>query len=315
MFNNKNMICLLWCIMKGLYNKLVNIVGEENIIKNCDLTPYNTFKIHTKCKLLIKVKNQKQLIKLLNLLKKTRKSHFLLGNGSNLLLKRKFYKKIFIVTSPGENVKIRDLGNYIYLQCFAGDRLPYIVSMAESLSCQGLEWAVGLPASIGGATNVNAGAHGGSMSQIVCYVKYYYKGKIGYLKSNQFEFSYRDSIFKKKGYIILNVLIKLEKSDKNQIKTKKMQYIEKRINSQPLEFPSAGCVFVNPIMKSAGYYIDRAGLKGVRIGDACVSTKHANFIINLKDATGKDILRLIKLIKKEVKKQFFVELHSEIMVQ
>lgn len=298
-----------------LYKQLKDIVGNENFILNCDLSPYNTFKIYAKCKLLIKVKNETQLVNVLKLLEKTRKSHFFLGNGSNLLLKRKFYKKIFIVLSPDKNIKIKQLGNYIYLKSFAGNRLGDLVYAAEKISAKGLEWAVGLPASVGGAVYMNAGAYGSSMKDIVAYVKYYYNGKIKYLKFNKCDFSYRNSIFKKKGCIIISVLFKFEKGNRQEIRYKKLNYLEKRIKNQPINFPSAGCVFLNPIMKSAGYYIEQAGLKGKRIGDACVSTIHANFIINLNNAKGSDILRLIKLIKKEVKKQFFVELHSEIMVQ
>lgn len=298
-----------------IYEQLKQVVGEENFILNCDLTNYNTFKIHSKCKLLIKVKNEKQLENVLKILQKTRKSHFFLGNGSNLILKRKFYKKIFILLCPSENVKIKQMGNYIYLSCFAGDRLANITYTAEKISAKGLEWAIGLPASVGGATYMNAGAHGYSMKDIIGYVKYFDKKCVRYVKFDKCEFEYRSSLFKKKGYVILSVLFKLEKSDRQQICENKLKFLEKRMMTQPIKFPSAGCIFVNPIMYSAGYYIDKAGLKGKKVGGACVSTLHANFIINIDSATGRDILRLIRLIKKEVKKQFFVELHSEIMVQ
>jgi len=181
-----------------------------------------------------------------------------------------------------------------------------------NLGLSGLEFASGIPGTIGGALYMNAGAYNSSMSDIILETQVLDENlNIITLTNQQLNFGYRYSILKQKDYICLNAKMKLKKRNKeeilNIIKTRK----EKRLQSQPLEFPSAGSVFRNPEGMYAGKLIEDLGLKGENIGDAYISEKHANFIINKGNASGEDIDKLITLIKKQVKEEYDIELINE----
>jgi len=215
----------------------------------------------------------------------------------------------------------------IYVE--TGTMLSLLVSEAVKNSLTGLEWGMGIPGTVGGAIRGNAGAFGKSMADIVKTVTVLELSetrppKIRKLKNKDCNFKYRDSIFKhKKNLIILSAELQFQKAsgpsgqrpggdNKKKIKEKMKEFLDYRKKTQPLGFPSAGSIFKNPPDISAGQFIDRCGLKGKKFGNVKISEKHANFIVNLGKGEAKDVIKLIKLIKKEVKNKFDINLEEEI---
>jgi len=271
------------------------------IKKNVLLKNYTTFKIGGRAKYFYIAKDKEDLIRAITLAKKMKLPFFILGGGSNLLISDRGFNGLVIKF---------------------GQPLSLYVS-------KGLEWAVGIPGTIQGAVCGNAGAFKQSMQDAVKEVEVFdvKTGEIKNFKNKDCQFSYKDSIFKKKkNLIILSVKIKnrasegSEDEDENEvlIASKKSnaqkikEYLDYRKERQPLNFPSAGSVFKNPPGFSAGELIDECGLKGKKIGNVKISEKHANFIVNLGRGEAKDVMRLIKIIKNRVKKKFGVTLEEEI---
>jgi len=253
--------------------------------KNVSLKKYTTFRIGGKAKYFFVAKTKDNLIEAIKTAKKKKLPFFILGDGSNLLVSDKGYKGLVI-----------KFGQPLSLYVF-----------------QGLEWATGIPGTIQGAVCGNAGAFGKSMKDVVKEVKVFdtKTEKIKNFKNKDCQFSYKNSIFrKKKNLIILSVEIKSKKSNPKKIK----EYFNYKKETQPLNFPSAGSVFRNPAGFFAGELIDKCGLKGKRVGNVKISEKHANFIVNLGNGKAKDVIKLIKLIKNKVKKKFGVVLKEEIRI-
>ena len=205
----------------------------------------------------------------------------------------------------------------------AGVPLGQLVNVAKNLGLVGMEWAAGIPGTVGGAVYGNAGAFGKSMKDIASKVEVYdvKTGKFKIITNKDCRFSYRESIFKKKkNLIIVSVILKLKNGKKSEIEGMIKEHVDYKIKTQPLNYPSAGSVFKNPknfyasFAYSAARMIEECGLKGKKIGDAKISEKHANFIVNLGKANEKDIKKLINFIKKEVKKKFGVVLEEEIQL-
>ena len=251
--------------------------------KNVSLKNYTTFKIGGPAKCFYIAKNKTELIEAIKEAKKLKLPFFILGRGSNLL-----------VSDRGFNGLVIKFGQPL-----------------SSYVSKGLEWAVGIPGTIQGAVCSNAGAFKKSMRDVVESVEVFdtETGKVKIFKNKDCKFSYRNSIFrKKKNLIILSVKIKPKKSNTKKIK----QYLDYRKKTQSLNFPSAGSIFKNPKGFSAGELIEKCGLKEKKIGKVKISEKHANFIVNLGRGKAKDVIKLIKLIKKRVKKKFGVVLEEEI---
>lgn len=226
-----------------------------------------------------------------------------IGGGSNILVSDDGYPDLVIKIKPG---KIKVTGNKIIVD--SGIPLAQVVQASKEHNLSGLEWASGIPGTVGGAVHGNAGAFQESIGDSVLWVKTGDKQK---MNKHFCDFTYRSSVFKlRKDLIIGQVCLQLKKSFDAE---KAKEFLDKRRSSQPLSSFSAGCVFKNPENNSAGQLIDQAGLKGKRIGGAVVSNEHANFIINDENATAKDIKELIELIKKEVEEKFSVQLKEEII--
>lgn len=284
------------------------------IKKNVLLKDYTTFKIGGPAKYFFVAKNKKDLIKAILMAKKIGLPFFILGGGSNLLVSDKGFKGLVIkvksqIRQPADKIKNNKI--------FAETSIPLaaLVNKTVENNLTWLEWAAGIPGTVGGAIRGNAGAFGKSMKNIVKEVEVYdtKNGKIKILKNKNCKFNYRDSIFKKKkNLIILSATLQLKKGNKKEIKKKIKKNLEQRNKTQPLNFPSAGSIFKNPKGFSAGELIEKCGLKGKKIGKIEISKKHANFIVNLGGGRTKDVKKLIKLIKKEVKNKFDVELEEEI---
>lgn len=276
-------------------------------IKDAKLLEYNTYRLDTKCKLLIFPKNiieLKNIIEIIN----DKSKWFIIGNGSNIILPD-YYDGIIIKLKYFNDYSISD----DILTVDAGVMINKLSMDISSKGYKGLEWASGIPGTIGGCIYNNAGCYGSEICDNLISVTVLDKDKIYDIDKKELEFSYRDSIFKSKlkNLIILSAKFSIEKSSFEElldlIKTRTL----KRVETQPLEYPSCGSVFRNPEGVSAGKLIDESNLKGYKINDAVISSKHANFIINTGNAKSEDIIELINIIKTTIKKNYNIDLVLE----
>jgi len=281
-----------------------------DIKKNIFLRNYTTFRIGGPAKYFFVAKTKEDLTKAIQMAKKSNLPFFILGGGSNILVSDKGHNGLVIKI---KNQKSKIKNNRIFAE--AGLALNRLVKLSLKNNLTGMEWAVGIPGTIGGAIYGNAGAFKKSMKDLIKEVEVFdtKDEKIKIFKNKDCKFGYRDSIFKKKkNLIILSASLQLKKGKKMKIKEKIKRYLNYRKETQPLNFPSAGSIFKNPKNFYAGFLIEKCGLKGKRIGNAKISEKHANFIVNLGNGKAKDVKKLIKLIKKKVKNKFKIELEEEI---
>jgi UDP-N-acetylmuramate dehydrogenase len=286
------------------------------IQKNISLAKHAAFKIGGPAKYFYIAKTKDELVKAIIAAKKNNLPFFILGGGSNLLVSDKGYNGLVI------NFQF-SIFNFQKNKIFAGAgiKLINLVKTSAEKGLSGLEWATGIPGTIGGAIYGNAGAFGKSMKDIIESVEVFdvKTEKTKTLKKKDCKFNYKSSVFKKnKNLIILSAVIKLKKpavqaqENRKEIKNKIQGFLNYRKENHPLNLPSVGSIFKNPKKFPAGYLIEKCGLKGKKIGGAQVSEKHANFILNTDGAKAKDIIKLINLIKKKVKKKFGIVLEEEI---
>jgi len=275
---------------------------------NVPLSAHTTIKVGGEALFFITVKSKGTLLRVISALKYIEYPYLIIGAGSNLLASDKGFDGVVIKLGFREVV---ENGNFIYAD--AGASVMSVGQKAAELGLSGMEFACGIPATVGGAVVSNAGAHGSSVSEIVAMVDVLSKGEIISLDNQQCKFGYRKSIFQNRDYIVLGAYFWLKQDSPETIRKRIAENTQARINTQP-KGASAGSVFRNPSGSSAGALIDGLGLKGTRIGGAVISEKHANFIINDGGATQKDILQLIKLIKKRVKDAYSITLKTEIEI-
>ena len=295
---------------KVIKSYIKHICGEDSLEENVPMSTRTTFKIGGPAKFFVTVKSKEQLIKLISSLSFASVPYCVVGGGSNLLVSDEGYDGVII--KPAFNEVIQN-DNFIYAD--AGATLAKVVNFATSCGLSGLEFACGIPGTIGGAVYMNAGAYGSEISDIVTMVDVWDGNKIKSINNKELDFGYRNSIFKKeKDLVILGVYLYLRKSDKQQISTYVRELLLKRINTQPKE-PSAGSIFKKP---SPDFYVGKAieelDLKGSVIGGAQISNKHAGFIINVNNASSADVLNLINLVKEKVLHSYGVELELEVIL-
>ena len=288
---------------KGLKGKVS--LGEP-------LKRHTTFKIGGPAKFFIEPKDTQDLKSLLSLTKRHRIPLSIIGSGSNLLVCDKGINRAVLRLSAFSFTRLSFKNDR--LEVGGGARLSQAVSVATERGLSGLEFLAGIPGTVGGAVVMNAGAWGETLSDVVEKVSVMdYNGKIKNLARRKIKFAYRDSNLSK--YIILSATLKLERDNRDKIKDTVNRYLSRRKTQQDLSWPSAGCIFKNPSQGvSAGLLIDRCGLKGTKFGGAYVSTKHANFILNTKNAKAKDVMRLMALVKRQVRNNFKVKLEPEIKI-
>lgn len=289
--------------MKKHLEKLGNILEEVN------LKDYNTYKIKKVAKYLFLPNNVDSLIAALRIIQEKKEKFLLIGNGSNIILSDKYFDGIVIKLSNLNKINID--GNVI--TCESGVMMPFLVMTSIAHNLKGLEWAFGIPGNLGGSICGNAGAYNFCIFDYIESVTFINeKFEIKTLLKEELDCDYRTSFFKKeKDWIIVSANLKLEKGKKNESLAIIEDRLQRRKASQPLEYPSAGSVFRNPENNFAGKLIEDLGLKNMNIGGAYVSEKHANFIINKDNATGKDIKKLIAFIKKRVLQEFKIDLILE----
>lgn len=236
----------------------------------------------------------------------------LIGNGSNLLVRDKGIRGLVIKLSNSFS-DMKALGNELTFG--SGISLAMASKKAASLSLSGLEFAVGIPGTIGGAVYMNAGAYDGEMAKVVTSVRVMDReGKISELKASELAFAYRHTALQNSGLIVTSVTCVLQPGEADAIAAKMADFSQRRISKQPLELPSAGSMFKRPPGYFAGTLIDQTGLKGYTVGGAQVSTKHAGFVVNVGGATAQDVLQLISDVQSKVFAAHGVRLEPEVLV-
>lgn len=272
------------------------------IINKAKIREYTTYKLDGEIKKIYIPEDVLELKKLILKLKKDNIKYKIIGNGSNMIISSK-YDGVLIKLSKFDKLDIKD--NIVKVG--SGYSLSKLVLKCAKKNLSGLEFAYGIPATIGGAIYQNVGAYGYSIDDFIKYVTLLDGNEIKTLSKDELNFGYRDSIFKHKNLICLEATFELKYS--NDVSYKK--YMEERKLKQPLEYPSAGSVFLNPIGYSAGKLIEEAGLKGFRVNDAMVSYKHANFIVNVGRARAEDVIKLIRIIQDKVQADTGIYLETE----
>ena len=236
--------------------------------------------------------------------------YFIIGKGSNILVSDSGINGVVILTSALEGITYEGEGR---ITCLAGTTLIRLCSFALENSLSGLEFAYGIPGSLGGAVFMNAGAYGGEMKDVVVSVSHIDKyGNSGIFDKDRLDFGYRHSVYSDGDFVITGATVILAHSDKNEIKSKMDDLLSRRKSKQPLDFPSAGSTFKRPEGYFAGALIEQCGLKGYSVGGVQVSEKHAGFVINKGGATAKDVLSLVDYVRETVYKNTGVELEPEI---
>ena len=279
-----------------------------SVLENVDLKKYNTYGIGGIAKYMVFPSSEEKLVKLLDYIKNEKMSWYILGGGSNVIIPDEDYDGVII--------NLKELNNYEFdkdiINAESGISLGKLVSVMLDAGYTNLSSLMGIPGLLGGAIIGNAGAYGTSIFDYIINVKFIDEdGNIKELNKEEIKYDYRWTEFKEKKVIVLNAKIKCINGSVAEAKEEKKENIKKKKKSQPLEYKNAGSVFRNPPSHAAGYLIEHSGLKGITVGGAMVSEKHANFIINFNNATSRDIIKLVELIKSKVKDVYNVELELE----
>ena len=291
-------------MIKSFFDNL-NISYKEDI----SLRNYNTYRVNTICKFLVFPKTIEELKLIINGIKENNLKYYMLGNGSNIILSMDYYDGVMIKLDNLNTIEYKD--NTV--TAGAGCSLIKLSLDTIDKGLSGMEFSTGIPGSVGASVAMNAGAYNSDMSAILKEATILTPdNEIKIMKKDELGFAYRTSFLKRnKKYIVLSATFELEKGNREEMKELVEERLKKRNDSQPLDIPNAGSVFRNPVGNYAGALIEKANLKGYNINGAEVSTKHANFIVNKGNATGKDIIALIEKIQKEIKEQENIELILE----
>ncbi len=290
---------------------MASILPAENINFEEPMCRHTSFRTGGKAACLVQIEDVRQLRLLLSYLRKTENQFFILGNGTNLLVSDRGYDGVIIQIGSGmSDIKVEQ--ERICVQ--AGALLSQTARRAMEEGLAGMEFASGIPGSIGGGIVMNAGAYGGEMRQIVESVTVLNAdGEEMELDCDTMEFGYRTSVIRNRPFIVTQAVLKLVKGEKEEIRIKMEEFAVRRRAKQPLEYPSAGSAFKRPEGYFAGKLIMDSGLRGYRVGGAQVSEKHCGFIINTGNATSEDIAELMTEVQERVKERFGVLLEPEIV--
>lgn len=292
------------------YEHLKEIIPEDRILLDEPMKDHTTFRVGGPAKYFVRPKNAQEVSAMLHYFQLIDREYYILGNGSNLLVSDRGYEGV-IVEIGREMSEIRFEGDE--LVCGGGALLAKAASCAGKTGLTGLEFASGIPGSVGGAVVMNAGAYGGEMKQVIQQVEAVTAdGTVLRLSNEELELGYRTSVFRKKPLVCTEAVLWLEKGDKEQIRAKMEELREQRMMKQPLEYPSAGSTFKRPEGYFAGKLIMDAGLSGLCVGGAKVSEKHCGFVVNTGGATAADIRDLIDEVIEIVANRFQVRLEPEV---
>ena len=293
--------------LSPLFNALAGLHVEQNV----SLSALTTMRIGGPADAVLYAQKEEDILLALSACASYDIPVHILGNGSNILVRDGGIRGLVILIGKEMQGTLLQEGNSLTAR--AGMALSTLVKAALSRSLQGLEWAYGIPGTVGGACAMNAGAYGGEIAQRLIRVRVLEQGKIEERTVAEGDLAYRKSIYAAPSRIVLSATFLLEKDD-GGAKTRQEEYAAKRREKQPLSFPSAGSTFKRPEGYFAGALIEGAGLKGTKIGGAMVSELHAGFLVNAGGATGKDMIALVELVQAKVQERFGVRLEPEIKI-
>lgn len=295
------------------YEEIIHMCDNNKVmfLKDEMMSKHTTFKIGGPADLFIEVNNLKELKEILSITKENKIPVLTIGKGSNLLVSDKGIRGVVLKLS-GDFSRIEVLDDN-KIKCGSAVPLARLCKEALENSLTGLEFAFGIPGCVGGAVFMNAGAYGGEMKDVIVSATHITEClDEETITNDQMQLSYRSSIYSKSNNIITSVVLRLNKGDKDKIRSSMDDFMGRRKSKQPLEYPSAGSVFKRPQGYYAGTLIEECGLKGRSVGGAMVSRKHAGFIVNTGGATCSDVLELIEIIRDEVKQKAGVLLECEV---
>jgi UDP-N-acetylmuramate dehydrogenase len=291
--------------------KLLNLLDKNSIKINEPMKKHTTFRVGGNASLFLIPKNYEELKAAVSVCNEFNKKFYLIGNGSNTIVKDSGFDGVIINTCGLNKIEIE--GNKITAQC--GVILPVLAQHALRSSLTGVEFLSGIPGTVGGAVCMNAGAYGREICSVIESVKVLDSfGNIVDLKNDDIHFSYRHTDLQEKNIIVVEATFRLNNGNQDEILTYMNTLKQKRQTTQPLEYPNAGSIFKKCGDYAAGYLIDQIGLKGFRIGGAEISEKHANFIVNKNNASAEDITALIEYIKEQVYKSYKLVLETEVII-
>lgn len=295
------------------FDKIYDYAKSIGCHAQCDvpMSKYTTFRIGGNAAVMLTPTTDEQLASIIKKCKEENIKPFIIGNGSNMLISDNGLDTVVInMCRPEPKI---ELVNGDTVVCDAGATMSKVCNFALENGLTGLEFAFGIPGSAGGAAYMNAGAYGGEMKDVLVECRHIDSdGNFGSLKGDELGLAYRTSAYEHNGYIITTLVMKLSKGNKDEIRAKMQELLQRRKDKQPLEYPSAGSTFKRPEGFFAGALIEECGLKGYSVGGAQVSEKHAGFVINKGDATAEDVLSLIKYIQDKVFSEKGVMLEPEV---
>ena len=296
--------------MNSIAERFTEVMDKERIFVQEPMKKHTTFRIGGPADYYLCPESPEEIAGIIHICKEEEIPYFILGNGSNLLVSDQGYRGAVIQIFKNMN-KVEVTGERVI--AYAGCLLSTASKKAAEEGLTGMEFASGIPGTIGGAVVMNAGAYGGEMKDIVESVTVLKcDGEVITLQKDQLEMGYRTSVIKTKGYIVLKAELRLEHGDKEEIRKQMDILKEKRVTKQPLEYPSAGSTFKRPEGYFAGKLIQDAGLRGYQVGGAKVSDKHCGFVINTGDATARDVINLIRDVQDKVYDKFQVKMEPEV---
>ncbi len=295
-----------------IYSKLVSLIGEDQVLSDVPMSEHTTFRTGGPADLMARPSGTEELARIILALREEEAPYFILGKGSNVLVTDKGYRGVIICIDK-EMSAVNVTGNTLTAQ--AGASLSTAARAAFDHSLTGMEFASGIPGSVGGAVYMNAGAYDGEMKQILTSVTAITKeGEIVRFSASELDLGYRHSIFENNEAVITEAIMELRFGDRQKIADRMRDLADRRRSKQPLNLPSAGSTFKRPPNRFAGQLIDEAGMRGASVGAAQVSPKHAGFIVNNGGASSQDILELIALVQMRVRECSGVELEREVRV-
>ncbi|MGN0382764.1 MAG: UDP-N-acetylmuramate dehydrogenase [Eubacterium sp.] len=298
--------------MLSFESELRRIIPDTRYKKDEPMKNHTTFRVGGPADYVIYPDGINEIKDILMLCYKWGIKSYIMGNGSNLLVSDEGYKGVILKLGNEFSCCRANEGLFI---AQAGMRLSNLASLACTHGYTGIEFLYGIPGTVGGAVVMNAGAYGGEIKDVVKWTKVLdNKGNLLLLDNSHLKFGYRKSLFTETDYIVLEAAFELSPGNKNQIKNKMDELMEKRKSKQPLEYPSAGSTFKRPEGYFAGQLIEESGLKGYSLGGAQISEKHCGFIINKGNATADDIKKLIAYVQREVKAKKGITLEPEIKI-
>lgn len=305
----------LSAVNMSVYSDFIEYLDQNNGItldyqKDAPLSEHSTFRIGGRCDLIVFPYSGEVLAALLRRLSECKVRYTVIGNGSNVLFDDGGYRGVVLCTTRMNGIKV--CGDT--LECDSGASFSYLALVALKNSLSGLEFAYGIPGTVGGAVYMNAGAYDGETSAVLLTSTYYdpKDGSIVTISGAEHEFAYRKSVYTDSDLVILGAKFGLVKGNPDQIKAKMDDFMFRRRSKQPLEYPSAGSAFKRYPGFFTAQLIDEAGLKGFSVGGAQVSEKHAGFIINKGSATCSDVLELIEIIKGKIYENYGIHIETEV---